>query len=94
MQKSVKNASRWEDATVYCEGKITSFEERNRLAGGKFKNVFLLSGARRVILWDRTTAQAGDTVILKGRIVNGIFLAWRMLILKRSPVLITTGEDE
>lgn len=36
------------------------------------------------VLWERTIAQAGDTVVMKGRFKDNIFLAWSMMIKKRS----------
>lgn len=70
--------------TVWIAGAvIDSFEERNKLIGDKFKNVFYClgkHGKRMCILWGQTNANAGDEVEMKGRYNNDTFICHKLYI--------------
>lgn len=82
--------SGWEEKNLRLyEAEILSFVEFNQIQNDKFKNVFYCSSkdnpnGRMCVLWGRTAAQAGDTIIMKGRLKDNIFLVWSMQIKKRA----------
>lgn len=88
-KKFYKN-TKWEDEGCIMETTILRFEEQNKICpNGKIKNVFyckskLKPEGRMCVLWERTTAQPGDKVVMKGRFNMETFLAWSLMIMKRA----------
>lgn len=89
-KKKVYQKSKWADEACLLETKIIRFEEQNKICpNDKFKNVFycvskLKPEGRMCVLWERTVAQPGDTVIMKGRFKDDVFLVWSLTIMKRA----------
>lgn len=80
--------SKWEEETYLFEAKILRFEEHNLIQNEKWKNVFYCESSkcpegRLCILWGRTVAEEGDTVAMKGRFKDEVFLVWSMNITKK-----------
>lgn len=64
----------------------------------RFKTVFYCKSStgepRMCVCWDRTTMSVGDRVQMKGRISDGVFLAWSVMILKRASELNEVAKGE
>ena len=82
--------SKYQDEAVEVETTVTSFIERNKFYEdkGKTKNAFTCKSSKETdqlcILWDYTTAQIGDRVILKGRFTPQAFIAWKVMVIKKA----------
>lgn len=89
-KKKVYKKSKWEDEACFMETTILRFEEQNKICPNeKFKNVFYCESkvkpeGRMCVLWERTVAQPGDKVVMKGRFNGEAFLAWSLMIMKRA----------
>lgn len=81
--------SNWEEKNLRLyEAEIISFVECNQIRNDKFKNVFYCTSkaqkeGRMCVMWGRTAAIIGDTVLMKGRLKGDTFLVWSMQIIKR-----------
>ena len=95
-RKKVYQKSKWNNEACLMETKILRFEEQNKISPNeKFKNVFYCESkvkpeGRMCVLWERTLAQPGDTVVMKGRLNGDVFLVWSLMITKRAE---NKGED-
>ena len=82
--------SKYQDEAVEVETTVTSFIERNKFYEdkGKTKNVFTCKSSKETdqlcILWDYTSMNTGDRVILKGRFTPQAFIAWNVMIIKKA----------
>ena len=82
--------SKYQDEAVIVETTVTNFVERNKFyeEKNKTKNVFTYKNSKGTdqlcILWDYTTTNVGDRVLLKGRFTPQAFIVWNVIIIKRA----------
>lgn len=77
-----------EDALIIENALLTSFEEVRHFEDGRTKTCFRCLTPKGnqclCIFWDRTPAEVGDLVFLKGRLKpDGTFIVWNMMYKKR-----------
>lgn len=75
------------DKPFEVETKVTNIIEFNNIVNEKYKTVFECESKsgnpRMCVYWNKTSVQVDDMVKLTGRLKNGVFLVWSMLILNR-----------
>ncbi len=81
-------SKKWENEAQLYQAEVQAIEVQNEEKNKKFKNVFYVKSAknpsgRMCIFYERTTFNIGDVLIMKGRLVNSVFLVWQLNILMR-----------
>ena len=69
--------------------KVLKIEEQNKPINDKLKTVFYCKSQTKpegimCVSWGRTSIDVGDTVELKGRLKNNVFIAWEIQIKNKS----------
>ncbi|MBQ9786472.1 MAG: hypothetical protein IJW25_03285 [Clostridia bacterium] len=81
---------KYKDEAVEVETTVTGFVERNKFYENtnRTKNVFTCKSSKETdqlcILWDYSSMNIGDRILLKGRFAPQGFIAWNVIIIKRA----------
>ena len=84
-----KEPSKYEKDAVIVDATISRIDFINMEIGDKYKSVFycpsyLEPEGRMCVFWGMTNLEIGDTVQMKGRFNDGVFLVWSLIIIKKA----------
>jgi len=88
MKKRHKH-SKYIDECAIVESTILKIDYKNKLVGSRYKTVFycpsqLCPEGRMCVVWGNTSIETGDSITMKGRYLDGVFLVWSILVQKRA----------
>lgn len=88
MYKKRNFTSKIEEEAIIYDSVVQKIDYKNQEVNEKLKNCFYVKSENKpegvmCILWGRSSINVGDYISMKGRLKDGVFLAWSLQILKR-----------